>query len=68
MASNCPQLKAYQYRSEDTDGGTVKVQGRVPPAIKNWLTTLEGTESYHVRQALTLYQQHHRDQVEAHPR
>ena len=45
------------FRAPDTFGGTVPIAARVSPDDRDWLDTLPGGRSYHVRQAITVYRQ-----------
>jgi hypothetical protein len=53
---NISGIIPHRYQAPDTHGDTVPISGRVPPDLKDWLKSLPGNQSYHVRQALLLYQ------------
>jgi hypothetical protein len=54
-----PNPETYQlhgFTAPDTDGGTVPISGRIPPDLKLWLQSIPGGTSFHLRQAVRLYE------------
>lgn len=51
-------LIKYQYRADDTDGGTIQIQSKIEPELYDWLVSQPKTKSYNIRQALRLYREY----------